>query len=86
MKNWMYGGLLAVVSLLLFLFLGCSDDTTYIVNQKHHDHGKGHHKMDGLVLCLDGDSVRWVEPEDCLWPCPESHGECRWPCVVDCDD
>ena len=34
MKDWVYGGLLAVALLMLFLFLGlgCSGDTTYIIS------------------------------------------------------
>lgn len=85
MKDWAFITLTVVLTLAFCtVFYACDDNTTYIVTPKHHDHGKGHHKLDGKVFCRDGDSLRWVEPEDCLWPCPESHGECPWPCVVNC--
>lgn len=70
-----------LVLALTLTYVGCSNDTTYIIGPKHHDHGKGHHKLDDKVPCSDDTGFVWVKPEDCL--CPEIR--CTpWYCVVDC--
>lgn len=53
----------AVTIFTIFMILGlfgCSDDTTIVKVEPH--------PLDGYVLCPDGDSLKWVLPEDCLFP------------------
>lgn len=50
--------LVYVALFLFFTFIalsGCSDDDTYIIDSKHHDHGKGHHKCQELIDSLEAE-------------------------------